>query len=74
MCKKSVLKVRVTKKYSFHLESTKARVVPMIFDSFLWDNSISSSKCNLDVGVTLSSVASFVGYVADDKMTEPSKL
>ena len=49
-------------------------VVPMIVDAFLWDNSISSAKCNLEVGVSLSSVASFVGYVADDKMTEPSKL
>ena len=49
-------------------------VVPMIVDAFLWDNSISSAKCNLEVGVSVSSVASFVGYVADDKMTEPSKL
>ena len=46
----------------------------MIFDVFLRDNSISSVKCSLDVGVSVSLVASFVGYVADDKMTEPSKL
>ena len=56
------------------MESIKARVVPMIFDAFLSVNSISSAKCTLDVGVSLSSVASFVGCVADDKMTEPSKL
>ena len=56
------------------IENGLTTVVPMIFDAFLWDNSISSAKCNLDVGVSVSSVASFVGYVADDKMTEPSKL
>ena len=56
------------------MESIKARVVPMIFDAFSSDNSINSAKCNLDVGVSLSLVASFVGCVADDKMTELSKL